>query len=99
MASPDAMQRSLIGSLLLLDDATSLINEVEEATLIKALRSTGAAVLLASNHWASGRFVDRIVVMKGGAVVESGTHAELLQRGHTNSLYALKWKLMASGSM
>jgi len=99
MASPDAVQRSLIGSLLLLDDATSLINEVEEATLIKALRSTGAAVLLASNHWASGRFVDRIVVMKGGAVVESGTHAELLQRGHTNSLYALKWKLMASGSM
>lgn len=99
MASPDTVQRSLIGSLLLLDDVTSHVNEVEEAALIKALRSTGAAVLLASNHWASGRFVDRIVVMKDGAVVESGTHAELLQRGPANSLYAIKWNQMTSGSV
>lgn len=97
MTSPDAVQRSLIGSLLLLDDVTSHANEVEEAAFIRALRSTGAATLLTSNHWASGRYANRIVVMKDGAVVESGTHAELMQHGPANSLYALRWKQMTSG--
>ena len=97
MTSPDAVQRSLIGSLLLLDDVTTHANEVEEATLIKALRATGAATLLTSNHWASGRHANKIVVMKDGAVVESGTHSELMQRGPANSLYALRWKQMTTG--
>jgi len=97
MTSPDAVQRSLIGSLLLLDDVTTYANEVEEATLIKSLRATGAASLLTSNHWASGRHANKIVVMSDGAVVESGTHDELIQRGPANSLYALRWKQMTSG--
>jgi ABC-type multidrug transport system fused ATPase/permease subunit len=97
MTAPDAVQGSLIGSLLLLDDVTTYANEVEEAELIKALRATGAATLLTSNHWASGRHANRIVVMKDGAVVESGSHAELMQRGPANSVYALRWKQMTSG--
>jgi len=97
MTAPDAVQGSLIGSLLLLDDVTAHANEVEEAVLIKALRATGAATLLTSNHWASGRHANRIVVMKDGAVVESGSHAELMQRGPANSVYALRWKQMTSG--
>ena len=97
MTSPDAVQRSLVGSLLLLDDVTAHANEIEEATLIKALRATGAATLLTSNHWASGRHANKVVVIKDGAVVESGTHAELMQRGPAHSLYALRWKQMTTG--
>mmetsp|Transcript_29177 Transcript_29177/g.37580 ORF Transcript_29177/g.37580 Transcript_29177/m.37580 type:complete len:87 (+) Transcript_29177:3-263(+) len=86
----------MIGSILLLDDATSQMSEVDEARLISSLRSTGAAVLLTSNRWASGRFADRIIVMDGGSVVESGTHGDLMNLGPERSLYARQWSDMMS---
>jgi ABC-type multidrug transport system fused ATPase/permease subunit len=49
-----------------------------------------------SNRWATGRFADRIVVMKDGAIVETGTHAELLNRGPQLSIYAAKWHAMTN---
>lgn len=93
LASPDNIKKSLIGSVLLLDDATSQMSEVEEAHLISSLRSAGAAVLLTSNRWSSGRFADRIVVMdeKSGAIVECGTHHDLMSLGPERSLYARQW--------
>lgn len=86
----------MIGSILLLDDATSLMSEVDEANLITALRTTGAAVLLTSNRWASGRFADRIIVIDNGSVVESGTHNDLINLGPERSLYARQWNAMSS---
>ena len=72
------------------------MSEVDEARLISSLRSTGAAVLLTSNRWASGRFADRIVVIDGksGTIVESGTHGDLLNLGPERSLYAKQWSDM-----
>lgn len=95
-SSPNSIAKCLIGSILLLDDATSQMSEVDEAKFITALRSTGAAVILTSNRWATGRFADRIVVMDNGAVVESGTHAELINMGPERSLYAHQWNAMSS---
>mmetsp|Transcript_18292 Transcript_18292/g.33418 ORF Transcript_18292/g.33418 Transcript_18292/m.33418 type:complete len:573 (+) Transcript_18292:35-1753(+) len=96
LSSPDNIRKCMIGSILLLDDATSQMSEVDEAHLISSLRSTGAAVLLTSNRWASGRFADRIVVMDGtsGSVVESGTHEDLMNLGPERSLYARQWSDM-----
>ena len=83
-----------------MDDATSQMSEVDEAQLISSLRSTGAAVLLTSNRWASGRFADRIIVLHStnGSVVESGTHEELMYLGPERSLYAKQWSDMMSSA-
>jgi len=71
----------------------SHMSEVEESNLIKRLKKTGASVLLSSSRWALGRFADRILVLKNGVVVESGTHAELLSLGR---VYASQWNAMSS---
>jgi len=99
LSSPDNIKQCLSGSILLLDDATCQMSEADEAQLISSLRRAGAAVLLTSNRWASGRFADRLVVMgdKGGVVVESGTHNDLINLGPERSLYARQWNKMMSG--
>jgi ABC-type multidrug transport system fused ATPase/permease subunit len=94
--SSNSIAKCLIGSILLLDDATSQMSEVDEAHFITAVRSTGAAVILTSNRWATGRFADRIVVIDNGAVVESGTHTDLINLGPERSLYAHHWNAMSS---
>lgn len=93
-SSSNEVGKCLIGSILLLDDATSQMSEIDEAKFINALRSTGAAVILTSNHWATGRFADRIVVLDNGSVVESGTHSDLINSGPERSLYAHQWSFM-----
>ena len=87
----------LVGSLLLLDDLTSHLSEVEELKLLSALRKSGSATVFTSHKWASGRLADRIVVVNDGAVVESGTHNELLAQGPQLSMYAAKWHAMTTG--
>ena len=82
----------MVGTVLLLDEILSQMSEVEELNTVKRLKSTGASVLLTSNRWALGRFADRIVVLKNGVVVESGTHSELLSLGR---IYASQWHAMA----
>jgi ABC-type transport system involved in cytochrome bd biosynthesis fused ATPase/permease subunit len=89
------LDNSLVGSVLLLDDLTAWLSEVEEATLLKNLRRTGSATVFSSNKWSTGRFADRIYVVKDGAIVEAGTHDELLMRGPQQSLYAAKWHAMS----
>lgn len=87
----DSVSKCLLGSILLLDDATTHMDEVEEAEFVKALRSSGAATVLTSKRWALGRLVDKVIIMKNGSVVEAGTHASLLAKGSMHSIYAKKW--------
>ena len=97
LASTDKIENSLMGSVLLLDDVTVLLSEVEEAKVIRELRQTGAATVISSNKWATGRFADRIAIVKDGAIVEVGSHNELIARGPQQSLYAAKWHAMTLG--
>lgn len=82
-----------MGSVLILDDATYHMSEKEEARLLAVLRRTGAATILTSKRWSAGRLADRIAVIKDGAVVEQGTHNDLMRQ---HSSYALEWHAMAS---
>ena len=90
--------QSMIGSILLLDDALSYSDEVEEAKIIANLKTTGAATVLSSSRWAFGRFVDRIVVLKDEKALESGTHQKLLGMGPLESYCASKWDAMTATS-
>jgi len=96
LASSEHVEQCLVGSFLLLDDVTAYFSEVDEARLLQDLRRTGAATVMSSSRWATGRFADRIAVLKDGAIVESGTHSELLNRGPQQSIYAAKWHAMTT---
>ena len=96
VGSSDKVENRLMGSVLILDEPTALMSEIEESNLYRALRSSGAATIMSSNKWAVGRFADRIVVIKDGSIVESGTHNELIARGPQQSLYAAKWHAMTT---
>mmetsp|Transcript_5349 Transcript_5349/g.9282 ORF Transcript_5349/g.9282 Transcript_5349/m.9282 type:complete len:242 (-) Transcript_5349:24-749(-) len=87
-------QSSLQGTVLLLDDTTIFMSEVEEARLLRTLKRSGAATVMTSHKWASGRWADQIVVVKDGAIVERGTHEDLLRLGPQQSFYAAKWQTM-----
>jgi ABC-type cobalamin transport system ATPase subunit len=90
------LDNCLVGSVLLLDDATVHHSEDEEGRLLRDLRRTGAAVVLSSNRWAIGRWADQIAVLKDGAIFEMGSHTQLLQRGPQHSIYATKWHAMTN---
>jgi ABC-type Na+ transport system ATPase subunit NatA len=94
LSSSEKVENSLVGSVLILDDPTVLLSEVEEGKLLRDLRQSGAATVLTSNKWATGRFVDHICVVKDGAIVEMGSHNDLIGRGPQQSLYAAKWHAM-----
>ena len=79
-----ALARALLTDprVLVLDDATSAVDaRVEEeihATLRRIL--VGRTTVLVAHRRSTLRLADRIVVVDGGAVADSGTHEELLAR-------------------
>lgn len=69
--------------VILLDEPTSALDPlVEYDILTKFLDMTeGKTSVIISHRIGLGRFADRIIVMKDGRVVQSGTHDELLAMG------------------
>ncbi len=79
------------GDLLLLDDALSAVDTETEGEIFREILSArgGRTVLFSTHRMASLSRCDRIVVLSEGAVVEEGTHDQLLSRGGTYyDLYA-----------
>jgi ABC-type multidrug transport system fused ATPase/permease subunit len=78
-------------AVALLDEATSSLDPAAEAEVQAALGQLlrGRTAVVVAHRLATAAAADRVVVLDGGRVVQTGTHAELLvQRG----LYRRLWK-------
>ncbi len=71
--------------VLLLDEATSALDAESEALVRDALARLmhGRTAVVIAHRLSTVRDADRVVVLDGGRVVESGSHAELMARAGT----------------
>jgi ABC-type multidrug transport system fused ATPase/permease subunit len=79
--------------VLVLDEATSAIDTETEAAIQRGIRvlMEGKTAIAIAHRLSTIRDVDRIYVLKGGRLVESGSHAMLIAaRGHYAQLYRLQ---------
>jgi subfamily B ATP-binding cassette protein MsbA len=81
--------------ILILDEATSALDAGSERLVQEALSNLmkGRTTLVIAHRLATVRNADRIVVLDGGEVRETGTHEELLRRsgGLYSRLYELQF--------
>ena len=70
-------------TMLVLDDCLSAVDTETEDVILKAVEdaSEDRITVIVSHRISSLRFVDRIYVLDQGKIVESGTEAELVQKG------------------
>ncbi|HEY7495496.1 MAG TPA: ABC transporter ATP-binding protein [Candidatus Tectomicrobia bacterium] len=82
-----AIARALLkdAPILLLDEALSSVDTENEALIQEALERlmAGRTTLIIAHRLSSVIDADRIVVIQDGAIVERGTHQELVQAGGT----------------
>lgn len=81
--------------ILVLDEATSSVDTDTEYLVQDALRRfmSGRTSIVIAHRLSTIRFVDRIIVLHKGRIVEEGTHRELIARnGHYSKLYELQYK-------
>ncbi|MGH8075940.1 MAG: type I secretion system permease/ATPase [Lysobacter sp.] len=91
-----AIARALITDprILIFDEATSALDYESEHAVMSNMRAIckGRTVLIIAHRLSTVRGANRIVVVDKGQIVESGTHAELVDRpnGHYAHLYSLQ---------
>lgn len=68
--------------ILILDDSTSAIDSATEDQIQRAMRriSSQRTTFLITHRLSQIRWADRILVLRGGRLVDQGTHEELLER-------------------
>ncbi len=91
-----AIARALLtrAPLLLLDDALSAVDTGTETRILQHLQSLRAqqaerSVVIASHRLSAVVDADHIIVLREGAIIERGTHQELLDM---NGWYASQWR-------
>jgi len=80
-----AIARAIVADprILILDEATSSLDSESEGFIQDGLRSLrrGRTTFVIAHRLSTIQSADQILVMENGAIVERGTHAELLARG------------------
>jgi ATP-binding cassette subfamily B protein len=79
--------------VLVLDEPTAALDARSEFEVFQRFKelSAGKTAVLISHRFSSVRMADRILVLSGGRVEASGTHAELLaQQGRYADLFELQ---------
>ncbi len=68
--------------ILILDEATSSLDSITEAHIQEAVEKLmeGRTTIIIAHRLSTVRTVDRILVFRDGAIVEQGTHRDLLAR-------------------
>ncbi|WP_170326147.1 ABC transporter ATP-binding protein [Ruegeria arenilitoris] len=93
-----ALARAILkdAPILVLDEATSALDSEVEASIQAALHRVmqGKTVLAIAHRLSTLSEMDRIIVLDQGRIVETGTHAALLEQG---GLYARFWHRQSGG--
>ena len=82
--------------ILILDEATSALDSENETLIQKSLVNVmrGKTSVVIAHRLSTLRHMDRIIVIRRGKIIESGSHKELLQQG---GLYRRLWNMQTSG--
>jgi ATP-binding cassette subfamily B protein len=82
--------------ILVLDEPTAALDAEAEHAVFERFRTLarGRTTILISHRFPTVRMADRIIVLEGGVIVETGTHAELVAAG---ARYAKLFALQAQG--
>jgi ABC-type multidrug transport system fused ATPase/permease subunit len=82
--------------ILVLDEATSALDSEVEAAIQGQLDilMQGKTVLAVAHRLSTIAALDRLIVLDGGRVVESGSHTELIAH---DGLYARLWRRQSGG--
>ena len=85
-----ALARALAGDpgLVLLDDATSAVDPVREEEILAGLAELDTTVVMVTHRVAAMAAADRVALIAGGRVVETGHHETLLANSEYRDLVA-----------
>ena len=91
-----ALARALLQKtpILILDDPISQVDTETGAGIVDTIRSTAGrqTVIIVSHRLSAVRFADQIIVLDQGRIVESGSHAALME---ADEYYARTFRLQA----
>jgi len=82
--------------ILILDEATSALDSEVESAIQEQLNELmkGKTVLAVAHRLSTIAALDRLIVLDSGHIVETGTHAQLLEQ---QGLYAQLWSRQSGG--
>ncbi len=83
--------------ILVLDEATSSLDSESEALIQDALETlmVGKTTIVIAHRLSTIMMMDRILVVDNGALIDHGTHAQLLNR--KDGIYKKLWEIQAGG--
>jgi ATP-binding cassette subfamily B protein len=94
-----AIARALLRKpeLIVFDEATSNLDSLTERAITSTIRDVGRTArmtIIVAHRLSTVVHADRIVVLEGGRITESGSHASLVASG---GLYAAMWREQSAG--